>query len=482
MAHAAGRSFWNGHQRQLSSGKPGDATRLWVQQIPNDGLLRFYMIGNVERLLPTSPKALAEVLVHKAYDWKKTDLIAFTLKKITGQGILLVEGDVHRVQRKNLNPAFSYRHIKELYPVFWEKSIELVQAIEKTVQFLPDGKKIIAVGDWARPATLDIIGLAGMGYNFNCIHDSNNLLQREFWKLLSRPPLFSRLLVFLSLFIYPDLVDYLPLKHTRNAQEASDRIRSFARQLIQERKQKLKTDKRNDNIDIISIALESGGFSDESLVDQVMTFLAAGHETTSTAIQYVIYALCQHPDMQSRLRSEIRSNLPSIIMNTNGAPPTPITAAQIDSLPYLNAVCNEVLRYYPPAPFTVRQAARDTTLLNTFIPKGTVLSISMPAVNRNPELWGPDAETFNPDRWLGPGRANTGGAESNYAFLTFLHGPRSCIGSAFAKGELACVVAAMVGRFEFELEKPDEELEILEGLTIAPKHGVRVKVKVVEGW
>jgi cytochrome P450 len=82
---------------------------------------------------------------------------------------------------------------------------------------------------------------------------------------------------------------------------------------------------------------------------------------------------------------------------------------------------------------------------------------------------------------MGPGRANTGGAESNFAVTTFLHGPRSCIGMAFAKGEFACLVAAMVGRFEMELEDPAWELKIQGGITARPRGGLRVKLRAVEG-
>ncbi|KAF2746763.1 cytochrome P450 [Sporormia fimetaria CBS 119925] len=81
---------------------------------------------------------------------------------------------------------------------------------------------------------------------------------------------------------------------------------------------------------------------------------------------------------------------------------------------------------------------------------------------------------FNPDRWRGTGRANTGGAESNYASLTFLHGPRSCIGKDFAKAEFACLVAALVGAFEMELEDKDWELKIGGAVTARPKGGLRV--------
>lgn len=90
----------------------------------------------------------------------------------------------------------------------------------------------------------------------------------------------------------------------------------------------------------------------------------------------------------------------------------------------------------------------------------------------------PDSQAFNPDRWLG---VKLGGAESNYSFLTFLHGPRSRIGQAVARAEFACHLAAVVGRFDFVPENPDAKLEIQGGITNRPKNGVPAKIRVVEG-
>ena len=192
---------------------------------------------------------------------------------------------------------------------------------------------------------------------------------------------------------------------------------------------------------------------------------------------WAIYLLCKHPDIQSRLRSEIYSKLPSMRDATSQ-----ITASDIDDCHYLHAVCNEVLRVWAPVSLTMRVAAQDSTINNHFIPKGTLVLLCPWAINLNHALWGPDAETFNPDRWLAEGQANKGGADSNYSFLTFLHGPRSCIGQKFAMAEFACLLASWVGRFETELEDPDFVPEIKGGVTAKPKGGLWVKVKENEGW
>lgn len=116
----------------------------------------------------------------------------------------------------------------------------------------------------------------------------------------------------------------------------------------------------------------------------------------------------------------MRSKLPSLDQD--------ITAAQIDDCHYLHAVCSEVLRLYSPVSTTLRVAACDTSINGQVVPKGTVVILCPWAVNTSTQMWGPDAHEFKPERWLdADGKANNkGGAESNFAFLTFLHGPRSC--------------------------------------------------------
>lgn len=380
-------------------------------------------------------------------------------------------------------PAFSYRHVKDLYPVFWAKSAEMANLIEQEIKSRENPEdNVIQIGNWASRATLDIVGLAGMDHDFESLRDPDNELNRQYRRFFNDDPKMTRIIVLLGLFAVDlKLLQKLPVRRNKIAQETSGFLRSVARQIIHEKREKMENKTESNGVDIISVALQSGTFTEENLVDQMMTFLTAGHETTATAMQWAIYALCKHQDVQTRLREEIRTNLPSISTDS----PAPLSAATLDSLPYLNAVCNEVLRFYPSVPATVRIASRDTTIINTPIPKDTFFMISPHIINRQEEFWGPEAATFNPERWIDPdtGRTNkTGGSSNNYALLTFLQGPRSCIGQMFAKVELACLVATMVGKFEMELRNPDAALEIRKGATVHPKDGVMARLTPLEGW
>ena len=333
---------------------------------------------------------------------------------------------------------------------------------------------VLEMSGWLSRATLDIIGVAGMGQSFGAIEDPNTELNSTYRKIF-KPTRQTQILGMLSFFLPIWFVRALPVQRNNDIQAAADTIRRVCRDLIEQKQRKLDQKEKTD-VDILSVALESGGFSHENLVDQMMTFLAAGHETTSTATIWAIYALCQKPEVQKRLREEVRANLPSV-----NDVSSPVTSEVLDRMPYLHAVCSEVLRVYAPVALTLRAAARDTSILGQFVPKDTTIILAPRALNLSHELWGQDAEQFKPERWLGPGKTNSGGAQSNYAFLTFLHGPRSCIGQAFAKAEFACLLASIVNKFEMEMENKDAVIEIAGGITSRPKHGLNVKLTVLNG-
>ncbi|KFZ08216.1 hypothetical protein V501_06058 [Pseudogymnoascus sp. VKM F-4519 (FW-2642)] len=473
----------------------GGPQRTWARTIPNDGIIRFLGIFNKERLLITSPKALSEVLTTKSYDFIKPYEFSVGIGRLLGIGVLLAEGDEHKFQRKNLMPAFAFRHVKSLFPIFWSKSVEVVFAIDNEIKNTAGAppseaaidagisrdvkadsdQAIVSVGQWFNRATLDIIGLAGMGQDFNAIADPTGDLHQAYVRTF-RPSREAFALQILSLFISHAIIRHLPFKHNREVNKSVKIIRDISRDLIIKKKERLANGLEADK-DILSVALESGAFTDDQLVDQVMTFLAAGHETTATAMIWAIYLLGLHPAIQTRLRAEVRAGLPSPDSGDS------ITAADIERLPYLNAVCAEVLRHHSPVPMTLREANVNTSIQGVPVPKGTMLYLVPWATNRDPKLWGPDVDEFEPERWL---RDASGGAETNYAFLTFIHGPRSCIGEKFARGEFACLVAAFVGRFEFELADPRMEDErtipIKRGATSKPENGLWMKTRKVEGW
>ena len=208
------------------------------------------------------------------------------------------------------------------------------------------------------------------------------------------------------------------------------------------------------------------------------------HETTSSAFTWASFLLATHPEYQSKLRDEIREALPHNPMADPAFPPSVDLASTLERLPLLNAICSETLRLYPTVPITIRRSMKPTTLLGRPIPRGTDIILCPWATNRLPQLWGPDAEKFKPERWISEdGKPNyTGGVDSNYAFMTFLHGPRQCIGQGFARAELRCLLAAFVGRYEWSLGMKEEDVVPGGVITIKPRNGLMLKLKEVGHW
>ena len=346
---------------------------------------------------------------------------------------------------------------------------------------------MVEISTWTSRATLDIIGIAGMDKNFDATANPDSELYATYQKVF-QPTSSQQLVGLLSFFLPLWFVRSLPFAHNETMAGAAATIRKICRELISEKQEKLKlTEKEvqepriqgSTDKDILSVAMKSGQFTTENLVDQLMTFLAAGHETTASSLTWACYSLCQYPEIQARLREDIRTHLPSIDDDSET-----ITAALLSQCHYLHAVCHEVLRFWAVVPLTMREAAHNTTIQGQFVPKGTKIIICPNAVNTSVSMWGPDAEEFNPDRWMAPGQANRGGAESAYANLTFLAGPRSCIGKQFALAEFASLLAALVGKFEFEFEDPEypAKMKIKGGITSRPKEGVSMRMRPVEGW
>ncbi|KAL8833574.1 MAG: hypothetical protein Q9170_004189 [Blastenia crenularia] len=475
-------SLLMGHFWQMTEAGPGNVLRSWANSVPNHGIIRYLDFFNLERIAVVSPAALAEVLVHKCYEFEKPPQLRKGISRILGLGLFLSEGEVHKrsqKQRKHLMPAFAYRHVKNMYPMFWDKSREMVAAITTSthISLNPDSSTTtdVEVNDWASRSTLDIIGQGGFGQSFNAIRDPDNAL-RQTYRSIFKPDGVRQILRVLSFVLPQGLVRRLPFLRNDKMKRSSDFLRSFCRSSIGSKRRKPQAE-LDSELDILTVAMHSGEFSDEDLVDQMMTFLAAGHETTASALTWAIYLLAKHPQIQSRLRDEIRTQLPHPL-----ADPSPtITSETIEKMSYLHDTCREVLRLFPPVPVTIRVAVKDTTICGQFIPKSTTVMIPPWAVNGNISLWGSDALEFKPERWQ-RGMVSHSADDNkgtNYNFLTFLHGPRSCIGQSFAMGELQCMLAAWVGAFETELQDPGFVPKIKGGITAKPANGLHVRVKPV---
>ncbi len=219
-----------------------------------------------------------------------------------------------------------------------------------------------------------------------------------------------------------------------------------------------------DESDLLGIMLhtphpETGQrLDDVNIRHQILTFLVAGHETTSGALSFALYYIAQNPDILAKAHAEVDQ----ILGSDRDAEPT---FEQVPKFRYLRRVLDEGLRLWPTAPAFAR-SPRETTVLSTghtMRPEDWAIVV-LPMMQRDTSVWGEDADQFDPDRFL-PENAR---GRQPHSYKPFGTGERSCIGRQFALHEAILVLARMLHRYDLAAD-PGYELEITERLTLMPK-------------
>ena len=214
-----------------------------------------------------------------------------------------------------MNPAFSSRHVQELYPVFWSKAGEMVSRIQDGIaKSKPDS--VVDITTWVSRAALDIIGIAALGVDFASLADPDNELSRAY-QVIFEPNATSRIIFLLAIFVSVTAVKVLPLQKAREIRAGSAYVKKYLQDMTSKRGIKSSSaalNEKSDEKDILSIAARYGGFTADELVDQARTFLVAGHETTATGVQWTLYTLTRPENLhiQQRLREEVHKDLPKL--------------------------------------------------------------------------------------------------------------------------------------------------------------------------
>ncbi|MFD3623933.1 MULTISPECIES: cytochrome P450 [unclassified Streptomyces] len=200
--------------------------------------------------------------------------------------------------------------------------------------------------------------------------------------------------------------------------------------------------------------------SAENVRRQVITFLVAGHETTSGALSFALHYLSREPGVAARARAEVD--------RVWGDTPAP-GYEQVAKLRYVRRVLDESLRLWPTAPAYAREATRDTVLADEHpMRRGAWTLVLTPMLHRDPEVWGAEAERFDPDRF----DAQAVRSRPPHAFKPFGTGARACIGRQFALHEATLVLGLLLRRYELRAE-PGYRLRVTERLTLMPE-GLRL--------
>lgn len=373
------------------------------------------------------------------------------LRTLVGEhSILLLDGAPHQRQRKLLLPPFHGDRLRTYAQLICDVTREVSASWQA-------GKSFVA-----RPPMQDIT----LGIILQAVF---GLRAGERFQHLQH--LLSRMLDAFSYPISSSFLFFPILQQDWGAWSpwggfvrAREQIRELIYAEIRDRRHYLAQPDTNPqpHTDILTLLLQSRdengeGMSDAELHDELITLLVAGHETTASAMVWLLYWIHYLPEVQQKLRAELE---------TLGDSPDPMAIAQ---LPYLTAVCQETLRIYPITPTTfVRVLTQPMTLAGYEFKAGTALMPATYIIHQRPDLY-PDPQQFRPERFLASQFAP-------HEYLPFGGGSRRCIGSALAMMELKLGIATILQDFDLALLHHRPLRPARRGLTMAPPAAMKLRV------
>jgi cytochrome P450 len=395
--------------------------------------------GKVPVVLLFRPEYVRYVLVEHPRNFTKPNRDGVgQLRLLLGDGLLTSDGEFHRQQRRLVQPAFHKRRVESYAGAMVQLTEELLAEWQPGMQ--------VNIAREMQQLTLRIITktlfnldsreqAAFLGRAFNQVINNS---RRAFGGL-------PRLRFDLPFTRYGKLV--------RGKQSLDD----FVYDLIAQRRRT-----GRDEGDVLSMLLEAQeegqGMTDKQVHDQVLTFVAAGHETAQNTLSWTFYLLSQHPQVMTKLLEELRRVL------AGRAP----TVEDLPNLPYLEWVINESWRVYPPAWTQGRRAVEAFDLGGYHLPAGTITILSQWVLHHLPDIWG-DPDVFRPERWdpVSSEKIPQG------AYFPFGAGPRICIGMPFAQMETRLLLASILQRYTPRLA-PGFPVVLQPRVTLRPKYGMRM--------
>ncbi|KAJ6449770.1 cytochrome P450 [Mycena sanguinolenta] len=450
-------------------------TKRWQQQF--GPIYLFRGLFSRRRLYVADVKALSYIVANDSR-FVRVPVAVSLRKRLLGEGLLTVIGDDHKRQRRILNQAFGSPQIRFLTEIFVKKAVQLrdIWAAELAERNNATPCRM-DVYDGIRRMTLDVIGQAGFDHDFRALADTGkpNELTESLENLFHSPDA-RRNLMFLELQTLIPALKLLPLPGQKALAAAHAIMHSIASQILSESREAILNlgdgeKSFHSKRDLLSILLKANmsasvpahqRLSDAELIAQIPTFVAAGHETTSNATAWALHSLSLHPATQKKLREELFT-----ISSDN------LTMDDLNSLPYLERVVRETLRFHGPVASMDRMAIQDDVLplsrpyIDTTgkshetlpVRKGQIIHISILAFNHDEDIWGPDAGEFRPERWENvPSEAGAIPGMPHPNLFSFFAGQTNCIGYRFSLIEMKALLFTLIRAFEFEPAVPSSRI------------------------
>ncbi|KAG1762538.1 cytochrome P450 [Suillus occidentalis] len=418
----------------------------------------------LSRVILWDPKAISHFFARDTWLYNQTPFNKAAVRTIVGRGVLWADGENHKRQRKALNPAFSSAAIRSLMSVIHDTAHKAMIAWDDEIG-LNQGTNcaVIDAQQW-----LDSVGIAALSHDFGALRGHVSDVVHVLNAFSSSSNVSYNLVTLAQNF--PSILK-LPLPRIQFAQK----LNTIVGEICQEMLSRMRREKESGGIEqgdrsCLSLLLkaeesaESVGLTSQEVLDEAKLLLLAGFETTAE--------LARNQDVQTKLRDECLE-----------FGPNPSYDNLTNKLPYLDAVVNEVLRLHAAAKEIERSAMHEDVIplsepLRTAdgrftesvcIPKGTVVVVPLAALNCSVSMWGPDAKTFKPSRWLEEDNGTQGAKETLQGYrhlMTFGDGARMCLGRLVCVG--GAVLFVLVRNFVFEMAD-GPGVQIVESLGTVPR-------------
>ncbi|CAI6090908.1 unnamed protein product [Clonostachys chloroleuca] len=393
----------------------------WSRRWPESPFIRFLGLFNSEYLIINSVQAYQEVLQTKNSSFIKPELTRKAATVVIGDGLPFAEGDLHR-RRKG---------VLLMESLLWK-------------------------------ASLDLIGIKALGVDLNHVESNDSHLHTLVGETMKQS-LSGHIIHYLSSYL--PLRRLLPLEMNNNFLSSCAQIRELIWAHVRDCRCQINSGTKTGTPNAIRLMMEQEPlWNDEEIVEYILNLLILGHDTTSCSLVWAVSILSRDTKHQDRIRKEIEDL---------GLDPEELGYEQIERLRFLDNFIREVLRTHCPVAYVPREAIEDVEIAGVHIPKGTVIHPCPAVINLHPQVWGPTASEFNPDRW-----DNLQGAASNaYAFETFHNGPRVCIGKQLSIVEMKVMLIKMVTKFRIEAVDEQAQIELASpSFTLRPKEKLCVRL------